>query len=99
MVTEIHQRLREMAGVHALPADVGLAAIRQVGDAKRCIGIERATMSGCGHGVKSLPVRVMAILRALSGSKFVHFGPKASGSGSRFRLARFDDEHRRSRTR
>ena len=39
-VAEIDQRLGEVAGVHALAADVRLAAVGEVGDLQRSVGVE-----------------------------------------------------------
>jgi hypothetical protein len=46
VVTEVHEGLGEVAGVHALAAHVGLAPIGQERDAERGVA---------GHGPTSLP--------------------------------------------
>ena len=37
VMTEVDERLREVARVHALPTDVGFAAVREVRDAQRAV--------------------------------------------------------------
>ena len=49
-VAEVGERLGEMAGVHALAAHVGLAAVREVRDLERCVRIE----SGRRHPIEAI---------------------------------------------
>jgi hypothetical protein len=41
MMTEIDKSFGEMSRVHTLATDVGLAAIRQIGNTQRAVGVER----------------------------------------------------------
>jgi hypothetical protein len=41
MMTEIDKCFGEVSRVHALTAYVGLAAIRQIGNTQRAVGVER----------------------------------------------------------
>ena len=84
MVPEIGEGLRQMSGVDALYAAVGLAAIRQVGDAKRFV-----CMAGGGAAGEIGHPSSLAVLALEPSTGRGDLGIGIPGSGRRFSRPRF----------